>query len=235
MSTKIYETKYIELIDGTALLIGPLKIYYLRQFMDKFDELDKPTTEDPLDVLIECSLIAMAQYYPMIKTKEQLEDSLDMKNMYNLIEYCSGIKFTTDENGSKENNNIDSDSKSKSTWDTLDLAKLESEIFLLGIWKDYEELEKSLSLAELFATLESKRESDYQDKKFTASLKGIDLDEASGKAQEDPWEAMKARVSAKLSGIGDGNPNDVTALQGVRAQQLGFGIGMGLDYEVMTE
>lgn len=235
MSTKIYETKYIELIDGTALLIGPLKIYYLRQFMDKFDELDKPTTEDPLDVLIECSLIAMAQYYPMIKTKEQVEDSLDMKNMYNLIEYCSGIKFTTDENGSKENNNIDSDSKSKSTWDTLDLAKLESEIFLLGIWKDYEDLEKSLSLAELFATLESKRESDYQDKKFTASLKGIDLDEASGKAQEDPWEAMKARVAAKLSGIGDGNPNDVTALQGVRAQQLGFGIGMGLDYEVMTE
>lgn len=235
MSTKIYETKYIELIDGTSLLIGPLKIYYLRQFMDKFEELDKPTTEDPLDVLIECSLIAMAQYYPIIKTKEQLEDSLDMKNMYNLIEYCSGIKFTTDEKGSKENNSIDNDSKNKNTWDTLDLAKLESEIFLLGIWKDYEELEKSLSLAELFATLESKRESDYQDKKFTASLKGIDLDEASGKAQEDPWEAMKARVAAKLSGIGDGNPNDVTALQGVKAQQLGFGIGMGLDYEVMTE
>ena len=76
---------------------------------------------------------------------------------------------------------------------------------------------------------------DYQDKKFTASLKGIDLDEASGKQEEDPWEAMKARVAAKTSGIGNGNPNDITALQGVRAQQAGFGIGHGLDYEVLND
>jgi hypothetical protein len=85
------------------------------------------------------------------------------------------------------------------------------------------------------AILEQKREMDYQDKKFTASLKGIDLDEASGQKEEDPWEAMKARVAAKASGIGNGNPNDVTALQGVRAQQAGFGIGNGLDYEVLNE
>jgi hypothetical protein len=234
MSTKVYDTKHIELIDGTILLIGPLKIFYLRQFMDRFDQLEKGNAENTLDALIDCSMIAMQQYYPPIKNREQLEDSIDIANMYKLIEYCSGIKI-----GGKEpednKNNIDNDSKSKNSWESLDLAKLESEIFLIGIWKDYEDLEKSLSLPELFATLEAKRESDYQDKKFTASLKGIDLDEANGKKEEDPWEAMKARVASKLSGVGDGNPNDVTALQGVRAQQMGFGIGMGLDYEVMTE
>lgn len=235
MGTKIYETNYIHLIDGTSLLIGPLKIFYLRQFMDKFDELEKTTKDDGLDILLECALIAMWQYYPSIKTKEDLEDIIDLDNMYKLIEYCSGIRIKSDENDVKEDNVPVDNSKSKDTWKTLDLAKLESEVFLLGIWKDYEELEKSLSLPELFKTLESKRDSDYQDKKFTASLKGIDLDEASGNSQEDPWEAMQARVQSKLSGIGDGNPNDITALQGVRAQQLGFGIGMGLDYEVMKD
>ena len=233
MGTKVYETNYIHLIDGTSLLIGPLKIFYLREFMNKFDELEKSTKDDGLDVLLECTLIAMWQYYPSIKTKEDLEEAIDINNMYKLIEYCSGIKIKSDENV-KEETPAD-DSKNKDTWKTLDLAKLESEVFLLGIWKDYEELEKSLSLPELFKTLEAKRDSDYQDKKFTASLKGIDLDEASGKTQEDPWEAMQARVEAKLSGIGDGNPNDITALQGVKAQQLGFGIGMGLDYEVMKD
>jgi hypothetical protein len=44
---------------------------------------------------------------------------------------------------------------------------------------------------------------------------------------------MKARVAAQVSGIGNGDPNDITSLQGQKAQQYGFGIGMGLDYEVV--
>jgi len=61
------------------------------------------------------------------------------------------------------------------------------------------------------------------------------LDEAVGGKQEDPWEAMKARVAAKASGIGTGNPNDIVSLQGVAAQQAGFGIGHGLGYEVIND
>ena len=56
----------------------------------------------------------------------------------------------------------DQASESKGTWDTLDLAELEAEVFLLGIWKDYEELETSLSMPELLATISSKRDLDYQ-------------------------------------------------------------------------
>ena len=173
----------------------------------------------------------MKQYYPEIKTIEQLEDVIDIHNIYKLIEYCSGIKMTNDPDTDVEKKEVDPESNS-SSWDNIDLAKLESEVFLLGIWKDYEELERSLSLSELFLTLEAKRDLDYQDKKFSAAIQGVDIE--GDKQEEDPWEAMKARVAAKTSGIGNGNPNDITALQGVTAQQAGFGIGMGIDYEIIN-
>jgi len=103
---------------------------------------------------------------------------------------------------------------------------------LLGIWKDYEQLELSLSMPELMATLESKRELDYQEKKFFAALQGVDLDKNSGQSSSNKWEEMKARV---FSGGKASNSNDVLALQGVNAQKAGFGIGMGLGYEDLTK
>ena len=106
------------------------------------------------------------------------------------------------------------------------MAKLEAEVFLLGIWKDYEELERSLSMPELIATLEIKRETEYSDKKFMAAMQGVDLDKHSG--NQDAWEKMKAKV---FSGGATDNANDVLSLQGVNAQKAGFGIGMGLDYQ----
>jgi hypothetical protein len=230
MPTKIYDIKYVKLIDGTSFEVAPLKIYYMRQFMDRFAEMQTNTDIPVLDHLVDCSLIAMKQYYPEIKTVEQLEDIIDIHNMYKLIEYCSGIKMSNDESTQQESKEVEK-SDSSSNWENLDLAKLESEAFILGIWKDYDELEKSLSLAELLLTLEAKRDLDYQDKKFNAAIQGVDID-ADNKQEEDPWEAMKARVAAATSGIGTGDPNDITALQGIRAQQAGFGIGMGLDYQV---
>ena len=117
--------------------------------------------------------------------------------------------------------------------DDLDLAKLESEVFLLGIWKDYEELELSLSMPELMATLESKRESDYQDKKFAAAMQGVDLDAQSGQSKgQKEWEDMKARVFSKGQAT---DSNDILALQGENAKKVGFGIGMGLDYDDMRD
>jgi len=231
MPTKVYDIKYVRLIDGTYFEVPPLKIYYMRQFMDRFSKMQENTEILILDHLIDCSLIAMKQYYPEIKTIEQLEDVIDIHNIYKLIEYCSGIKMTNDPDTDVEKKEVDPESNS-SSWDNIDLAKLESEVFLLGIWKDYEELERSLSLSELFLTLEAKRDLDYQDKKFSAAIQGVDIE--GDKQEEDPWEAMKARVAAKTSGIGNGNPNDITALQGVTAQQAGFGIGMGIDYEIIN-
>lgn len=235
MPTKIYDIEEIELIDGTIIEISPLKIKYLREFMNAFESIkNTKTDEESIATLAECVRIAMKQYYPSIKTIEDLEDQIDLPTMYKVLDVCAGIKVNINPETEEPKPNT-AKAKSENTWEKLDLAKLESEVFLLGIWKNYDELERSISMSELMAILESRRELDYNEKKFLAAMQGVDLDETSGKKEEDPWEAMKARVAAKTSGIGNGDPNDITSLQGQKAQQYGFGIGMGLDYEVISK
>lgn len=236
MPTKIYDINYVQTIYGKQVEISPLKIKYMRQFMEEFDLVKTAKSEDEIiEILTKAATISMRQFYPEIDSVEKFEDTFDLKTMYRIVEYAGGIKMDSEEVEEATESVVEQDSSSKSGWEDLDLNKLESEAFLLGIWKNYDELESSICLAELMSILEQKREIDYQDKKFTASLKGIDLDEASGKKEEDPWEAMKARVAAKASGIGTGNPNDITSLQGIKAQQAGFGIGHGLGYEVIND
>lgn len=223
MATKIYETANIYLIDGTEIYITPLKLKYLREFMDAFEQVktSKDDTE-AISYLAECARIAMKQYYPSIKTIEDLEDNVDMPTVYKIIDIAAGIKI---QNQNKEVKEQATDSGS--SWDELDLAELESEVFLLGIWKDYEELERSMSMPEIISTLGSKRDLDYQEKKFLAAIQGVDLDKNAGGAQ-DKWEEMKARV---FSGGQTSDPNDILSYQGTKATQNGFGIGMGLNYE----
>jgi hypothetical protein len=230
MATKIYETETIRLMDGTEVTLTPLKIKYLRGFMDAFEVTKNAVNKvDSIEKLSECVRMSMKQYYPALKTIEDIQDNIDINTMSKIISVAATISNKTGD--VKE---VDLESNESSSWQQFDLAKIESEAFLLGIWKDYEELESSMSLPELLATLEAKRELEYVDKKFMASLQGVDLEEQSGTAEQDPWEAMKARVAARESGVGSGDPNDITSLQGIRAQQAGFGIGMGLDYEVVN-
>lgn len=89
-------------------------------------------------------------------------------------------------------------------------------------------MEDNLSMPELVATLEAKQKQDYENHRFFAALKGIDID--SSTQEVNPWEVMKAK---HMSGGQTSNPNDVVSLQGYAAQRAGFGIGMGLDYEVI--
>lgn len=235
MPTKIYETKYISLTDGTEIETSPLKIKYLKEFMDVFDLVKNAKDDDEsLNILADCVRVSMKQYYPDIKTIEDVEDSLDLPTIYQILEVSAGIKMNNN-NPAPEGNVASQPAHptDNSSWNNLDLAKLEAEIFTLGIWKNFDELESSLCMPELMAILESRRELDYNEKKFLAAMQGVDLDEASKKNEPDPWEAMKARVAAQVSGIGNGDPNDITSLQGQKAQQYGFGIGMGLEYEVI--
>jgi len=79
------------------------------------------------------------------------------------------------------------------------------------------------------AIISSKRELDYQEKKFFAAIQGVDLDEASGSDRgQKEWEDMKARV---FSGGATSDSNDILSLQGQNAKKAGFGIGFGLEYE----
>jgi len=231
MATTIYKSDIIHLFDGTELEITPLKIKYLREFMIAFDKVKTTKNDDEaIAALVECVRICMKQYHPPIsKSIEDIEDSIDLQTIYTVLDIAAGIKI----NKKSEEPVKDQAEKSGDTWETLDLAKLESEVFLLGIWKDYRELELSLSMPELMATLEVGRELDYTEKKFMAAIQGVDLDKESGKEKgQQEWEDMKARV---FSGGQTSDSNDVLSLQGPNAQKLGFGIGMGLDYEDLTK
>jgi hypothetical protein len=231
MATTIYNTQTIYLFDGTELEIIPLKIKYLREFMEIFENIkDTKGDDEAMGVLVECVRICMKQYYPAISnTVNQIEDNIDMPTIYKILDTSAGIRINKKSETPVKDQAIDSGQ----TWKDLDLAKLESEVFLLGIWKDYQELEISLSMPELMATLEVSRELDYTEKKFLAAIQGVDLDKnsESGRGQKE-WEDMKARVFSKGQ---TSDSNDILSLQGPTAQKAGFGIGMGLDYEDLTK
>jgi hypothetical protein len=227
MPTEIYKSAVVELMDGTELYITPLKIKFLKLFLDEFENVKISKNDDEaIDALAKCTVIAMRQYYPLIKTQEQLEDNIDMPTIYKILDFAAGIKINEKSEEPVQQQATDSGK----SWDELDLAELESEVFLLGIWKDYEELESSMSMPEIIATLKIKRDLDYSQKKFLAAMQGVDLDKASGK--QDAWQELKARVFSQGKAA---NAKDVLALQGANAQKAGFGIGMGLDYEDLTK
>jgi hypothetical protein len=226
MATEVYKSATVHLIDGTELYITPLKIKYLREVMDTFEAVKRSKNDnEAISWLSECTRIAMKQYYPKIKTIEDLEDSVDIETLYRILDIAAGIKIDQEKT---EETVQEQAAESGPGWEKFDLAKLESEVFLLGIWKDYEELEASLSMPELSAILESKRDLDYKEKRFLASIQGVDLDEQTGNNEPNAWEKMKAKV---FSNGKTENPNDVVSLQGQNAVKAGFGIGMGLDYE----
>ncbi|QMP84190.1 tail assembly chaperone [Streptomyces phage Coruscant] len=71
---------------------------------------------------------------------------------------------------------------------------------MLGIWKNFDEMETNLTLAELESLLEAKREREYDEKKFMAALKGVDLE--SPKDESAPsFEDIKNRAAAKNRGV----------------------------------
>lgn len=83
---------------------------------------------------------------------------------------------------------------------------------MLGHWKNYDDLESSLSLDELMVTLNAIRDKDHRDKKFLAAMQGVDIDE------------------------GQEEIEDVTSLNNKRvAATEGFGIDEGLGFMVMEE
>ena len=227
MATEIYKLGYINLIDGEELEISPLKIKYLRRLMDEFENVRASKDDyEAISALAVCAMHCMKQYKPEIATSiEEFENHINLNEIYRLLDLAAGIKINQD----SEEPVKEQAEKSGETWDSLDLAKLESEVFLLGIWKDYQELETSLSMPELMSTLSVSRELDYSEKKFLAAIQGVDLDKNSGSEKgQNEWEDMKARVFSKGQ---TSDSNDVLSLQGVNAQKAGFGIGMGLDYE----
>jgi hypothetical protein len=230
MATEIYKIENIKTIDGKNIEIIPLKIKYMREFMDVFSQIQPGLSEEEIiDILCDCSRITMKQYAPEYSNHlNDVLDNFDLKTIFNLLDFSAGIKMNRTAED-KVDKNKPSQNSSDNSWEDLDLAKLETEVFLLGIWKSYDDLETSLSMTELFEIISTRRELDYEEKKFLAGIQGINLEgnSNSNKGQKE-WEDMKARV---FSGGATSDSNDILALQGQNAIKAGFGIGMGLEYE----
>lgn len=222
MASVVYEIKNIKTLDGREIEISPLKIRWLREFMDTYINLAYAKDDmQSIDILVECVRICMKQFAPDLSaSKEIVEDNFDLQTLYSILDVAAGIRRKEN----KETEVKDNVEESGTPWKDLDLVALESEAFLLGIWKDYKELESSISMPELSSILKSKRELDYEEKKFMAAIQGVDLDK--GQEEEDAWTKLKNKVFN-----GGRKDNDILTFQGQKAAQAGFGIGMGLDYE----
>lgn len=99
-------------------------------------------------------------------------------------------------------------------------------MFLLGHWKDYEELEESLSMPELTATLKAMYKVENRKNKFLAAMQGVDLDSDSTSDSTDKpstFQDIQARAMAKLT-----NNESVSG-----AAQLGLTPDMGIGYAVL--
>jgi len=102
MATQVYETTEMTLMDGkTVVKMRPLKISLLRDFMKRFEDIAKvaENNDASMDVLIDCVVIAMAQYDPTYTDKALVEDNFDLPMVYKVIEAASGIKFDEEGNG----------------------------------------------------------------------------------------------------------------------------------------
>ena len=96
MATQVYEVTEIELLDGTKIKMRPLKISLLREFMKKFEGLQKVAEDNSksMDVLMDCVQIAMKQYAPDLSVdRVKLEDNIDLPSVYKVVEAASGVKF----------------------------------------------------------------------------------------------------------------------------------------------
>ena len=225
MATRVYEEYPITLFDGTEIFVSPLKIKYLDQLMEAFNAVHKANNDfESIAIMVECTRIAMKQFYPEISnTVEQIEDNFDLPTIYKILDYAAGIKI----NEAKDEPVKDQAEQSGQTWADLDLVKLETEVFLLGAWKNYEELETSMSMPELLKTISTKRELDHIEKKFLAAMQGVDIDKDK---EDDKGQEMKNRILYKGK-----SEDDITTLTGQRANNAGFGIGVGLDYETVND
>jgi inhibitor of KinA sporulation pathway (predicted exonuclease) len=91
------EAKKVKLIDGTEIVVRPLKVSLLREFMSKFAKIADVAEDNDksMTLLMECVQIAMKQYKPELADDvKTLEDNIDLPTVYEIVEEASGINMT---------------------------------------------------------------------------------------------------------------------------------------------
>lgn len=95
---------------------------------------------------------------------------------------------------------------------------MEAEIFIkVGAWKNFDEMEESISLPELNAMLLAIRKDQESERTFHAAINGIDLDKYKVDSIEEKKREIERRVAEKTLGF-----------EAVERQELS---GFGFDFE----
>lgn len=76
---------------------------------------------------------------------------------------------------------------------------MEAEAFILGHWKNFEEIEENICLPELEMIIDAAREAQYNQNKFLAALKGVNLEEG----KPNRVEEIKNKLRAEASGMSE--------------------------------
>jgi len=115
----------------------------------------------------------------------------------------------------------------------MDLLGIESRVMTIGAWLNYEQLEETLTLSELVELDMSITRRDWKLQRMIGASAGADLPEDPYGDEENEVTSSDIldRALGKLSGVDD-IYNDIADVRGIGAQQAGFGIGLGLGYEV---
>jgi hypothetical protein len=96
----------------------------------------------------------------------------------------------------------------------------------VGAWKNFDELEESLTLSELMEIDKAISMSEWRLNRVIAGTVGVELPDPSG-------GVAKTIDDVRRQALGDDpEHNDIVGLQGKLAEEQGFGVGLGLGYEV---
>jgi hypothetical protein len=75
---------------------------------------------------------------------------------------------------------------------------------LLGIWRNFDEIEDALNIFEINAIRDAARKRDHERRKFEAMLhKGVDLDEGVKTSNVPTFEEIKRRAEARNRGLSE--------------------------------
>jgi hypothetical protein len=93
-------------------------------------------------------------------------------------------------------------------------------VFLLGHWKNFEELEDTLSLDELTATLDAIRRKEEREQKFHAAIQGIDLGSGSSTKEETEKQFAEIWHQASAANTEGMDEPERLAVRGIRYEVI---------------
>lgn len=95
MATTVYDSEEIALRDGSKVILKPLSIKELREFMKAINQTSASASEDEtLNILIDACAVALQKQLPdLVANRDALEDALDVPTINRILEVCGGVKM----------------------------------------------------------------------------------------------------------------------------------------------